>query len=143
MYVRANTPVPLWPDTAAAGDETPDPLTWLVCAAVEAADGSGEYYADDGEGYAYLDGDFVHTRVTCHVTRESVDLEFARSGRGQQRHLRTHLDIRGVARPTRVLLDGDPTDDWEHAANRLLVRLDAHDAVGHVRVDAPPTMTAV
>jgi alpha-glucosidase len=143
VYVRANTPVPLWPDTAPAADSAPHPLTWLVCAAVEAADGSGAYYADDGEGYAYLDGDFVRTRVSCHVSREGVDLEFARSGHGQQRHPRTHLDIRGVARPTHVLVDGSPTDDWEHAADRLLVRLDGRDAVSHVHVDAPPTMTAV
>ncbi|MBV9326352.1 MAG: DUF4968 domain-containing protein [Chloroflexi bacterium] len=78
MYVRANTPVPLWPDTLSAGEAAPDPLTWLVCVAIDAQDGAGEYYADDGEGYAFLNGDFVRMRLTCRVSGDSVDFEFDR-----------------------------------------------------------------
>ncbi|MBV9577390.1 MAG: alpha-glucosidase, partial [Chloroflexi bacterium] len=143
VYVRANTPVPLWPDTAYAGDALPDPLTWLVCVALDSADGAGEYYADAGEGFAFLDGDFVRTRAVCRVNSDSVDLELSDQGDGTQRHARVHFDIRGVARPTEVLLDGAPTDDWEHSADWLLVRLDGRRRVHRVHVAAAPTMTAV
>ena len=142
IYVRANTPLPLWPDTTHAGG-TPDPLTWLVCVAVEAPDGIGEYYDDDGDGYAFQDGRFVRSRVACRVTPDGVELELSSEGRGEQHHGRIQLDIRGVARPSQVLLDCRPTDDWEHSADWLLVRLRAAEGVRYVHVVAAPTMTAV
>ena len=137
VYVRANTPLPLWPVT------TPDPLTWLVCVAADAGDGAGEYYDDAGEGYAFLEGDFVRTRVACHVAADGVDLEFTHEGHGEARHGRIHLDIRGVGAPVEVLLDGTPTDDWEHSADWLLVRLDASTNLRHVHIAASPTLPTI
>ncbi|MBV9325767.1 MAG: hypothetical protein JO352_18510 [Chloroflexi bacterium] len=64
-------------------------------------------------------------------------------GDGDQRHRQTHLDIRGVARPREVLVDGVPTDDWEHSADWLLVRLDGRASIHRVHVAAGPTMAAV
>jgi hypothetical protein len=76
-------------------------LTWLVCVALDAgaasAEGVGQHYDDAGEGYAFLDGDYVRTRAACRVTSTSVELEFTREGQGEPRHTRTHLDIRGVS----------------------------------------------
>ncbi len=142
MYVRANTPLPLWPD-GAPSTTPPDVLTWLVCVAVGADAASGEHYDDEGEGYAFVEGDYVRTRAVCRVTDTTVEVEFTRDGQGQVRHARTHLDIRGVSRPRRVLVDGEPTSEWEHTADWLLVRLDAQANVRSVRVDGAPTLPTV
>jgi alpha-glucosidase len=111
IYVRANTPVPLWPET------------WLACVA-DAAEGSGELYDDAGEGYAHLDGRFSRARVTCRASETGADLVFESiGGDGRWPHTRTELDIRGLDRPGRVTLDGAQTDEWEFAGGRLTVRL--------------------
>jgi alpha-glucosidase len=111
IYVRANTPVPLQPDT------------WLVCVG-DAAEGSGELYDDDGEGYAHLDGRFTRDRVTCRASATGTEVVFeSLGGDGRWSHTRTQLDIRGLDRPARVTVDGAPVDEWEFTDGRLTVRL--------------------
>jgi alpha-glucosidase len=145
LYVRANTPVPLWPDGASvsAGGEPPDTLTWLVCVAPDSDAGVGAHYDDAGDGYAHLDGAFVRDRVTCEVAADGVDLTLSREGSGQRRQAHVQFDIRGVARPALVLMDGEPFDDWEHSADWLLIRLGAGVEAHHIHVAAPPTMAGV
>src|SRR5262249_19685203 len=57
MYVRANTPIPMWPAMLSTGERLPDPLTWLVSVG-NAEAGYGDLYADDGEGFAFRQGHF-------------------------------------------------------------------------------------
>jgi alpha-glucosidase len=111
IYVRANTPVPMSSDI------------WLVCVG-DAAEGSGELYDDDGEGYAHLDGRFTRARLTCRATETGADLTFESIG-GDARWTHTHreLDIHGLDRPTQVTIDGTQADEWEFADGRLSVRL--------------------
>jgi alpha-glucosidase len=119
IYLRANTPVPLGPET-----------TWLVHIDPNAGEASADLYEDAGEGYAYLDGHFSRTRVTCRATDAAVDFEFALAG--ESRHVATELDCRGVSRPTRITVDGSPTTDWEYADNRLVLRIGPNAERVHV-----------
>jgi alpha-glucosidase len=118
IYVRANTPVPLFSNAGVA-----DPLTWLVFIATE-AEGTGDWYDDDGEGYAHLDGRFTRARLTCRPVTPGADIVFESiGGDGQWRHTRMELDIRGLDRPARITLDGIQTEEWTYADGRLLVRV--------------------
>src|SRR5262249_56276004 len=59
VYVRANTPVPMWPPLEYEAQHAPDPLTWLVCLAPAPAEaGSGEGDDDAGDGYGVEQGGF-------------------------------------------------------------------------------------
>ena len=138
LYIKANTPVPLWASTPNAVAPPPEPLTWLILVAADADDGSGDMYDDDGDGYAHERGRFTRERVTCHASADEVDLRFEpRGGDGQWRHQRVELDVRGVKRPTGVEVDSRPTNAWVHADGRLVVQLER--PVQHVRI----TMNAV
>jgi len=122
IYVRANTPIPLWPEMAHDGERPPDPLTWLVFVAT-ADDGSAELYEDDGEGYAYERGVFARTRVHCSVAND-VEVRFeAVEGSFASASETLEVDLRGLERPTQVLIDDSATQAWDHADGRLTVRL--------------------
>ncbi|HLZ31312.1 MAG TPA: TIM-barrel domain-containing protein [Chloroflexota bacterium] len=123
IYVRANTPVPLWPPMAYDGEAAADPLTWLVCAAAADA-GQAAMYEDGGDGYAFEQGRFGRTEVTCRVAAGSIAVEFGHQTGAFDPHRQTvELDVRGVARPVQVLVDGVATTTWEHADRRLTLRL--------------------
>jgi alpha-glucosidase len=124
IYVRANTPVPLWPATAYDGQNPVDPLTWLVCVAPESA-GSGELYEDAGDGYAFERGEFLRTRLTV-TTDENVILQFgAFEGSADPRHARVELDLRGLPPPEEVRVDSTVSAAWNYVDGRLLIRLSA------------------
>jgi alpha-glucosidase len=119
IYLRANTAVPLGPE-----------LTWLLHVDPDAAEATSDLYEDDGEGYAFLDGHFSRTRLTCRAAEGAIDFEF--DAVGEVRHAQTELECRGISRPTRVEIDGTPTADWDHADGRLRVRLTAKARVVQV-----------
>jgi alpha-glucosidase len=139
LYVRANTGVPMSPAMAHTGERAPDPLSWLVCATPEAEAGSGELYDDAGEGFAFEDGAYVRSRLSCRATDTGVELEFAPpQGNFASRHSRLELDVRGFECPTRVLVDGADSAAWDHSPGRLLVQVDP--GTRFVRIAAAPTM---
>jgi alpha-glucosidase len=126
VYVRANTPIPMWPVMSHVGERAPDPLTWLVYAAPAPADpGVGELYTDSGDGYAFEQGEFSRTRVTCEMTASTLKLEFAPlEGSFRPLHDTVELEIRGLRdAPAEVQVDGSPFTDWTFTNNRLQVRL--------------------
>jgi alpha-glucosidase len=122
IYVRANTPVPLWP-ASFGGTGAGDPLTWLVFVAAADA-GQAELYEDSGDGYAFEQGQFGRTQLRCQVGAGSIRISLgAQAGSFDPQRLLVELDVRGVERPGRVLVDGVVTDAWAHADNRLQIRL--------------------
>jgi alpha-glucosidase len=122
LYVRANTPLPLWPAMVFDGERAPDPLTWLVHLGPGAA-GRGELYEDAGDGYAHEAGEFARTVVRC-ATGESIVLDFEpRAGTFRPPRAGVELDVRGLERPSRVRVDGQDISDWQHDGQRLLLRL--------------------
>lgn len=123
LYVRANTPVPLWPAMSYDGERAPDPLTWLVHVADGAAAGSFTLYEDAGEGYGYLQGEFSRSRATCSVSGSRIELRLdAAAGAYRAERDRVELEIGGVTSPRTVLVDSRD-GDWEHDGTRLLVRV--------------------
>jgi hypothetical protein len=104
------------------GERRPDPLTWLVFVAT-ADDGSAELYEDEGEGYAYERGVFARTRVRCSTTTD-IELRFeAVEGSFASASETVEVELRGVRRPTQILIDDSATQTWDYADGRVTVRL--------------------
>ena len=121
IYVRANTPIPLWPEMAYDGERQPDPLTWLVFV-VPSGEGSAELYEDEGDGYGYERGSYARTQVRCSTASE-VELIFDAPEGGFAPPSQTlEVDLRGLERPSEVTLDGSATRAWDYADGRLTVR---------------------
>jgi alpha-glucosidase len=133
FYVRANTPIPMWPARQYDGEDDPDPLTWLVCTA-SADDGAFTLYEDAGEGYAYQQGEFSRVRATCRTGASGVvEVQLDEpSGLFATPRQRVQIDVRGVARPSAVLVNGQPSTDWQQEDMHLLVRLPASRAAQHI-----------
>jgi alpha-glucosidase len=114
VYVRANTPIPLWPALSHTG-EGADPLTWLVHVAAGAPSGSGALYEDAGDGYGPSARRFVEASaapdgaVTVRMSERTGAFEPPRRG--------VRLELRGIAvidfeesREARVIERETPND---------------------------------
>ena len=126
VFARANTPIP-----TQAG--------WLVHVA-NGPEGTGDVYEDEGDGYAFLGGEFSRTRVICRVSSGTIELDLATEGDTRYAGTATALDLRGVARPTRVLVDGVQHGEWQYADGRLQL---GADKPRRVTIATTPTMDAV
>jgi alpha-glucosidase len=119
LYVRANVPLPLGPSTLHDGDPARAELTWLVCAAPAEA-GQFTLYEDAGDGY----GAFSRTAVSCRTDAVGVHIELsAPDGSYAVARNEVELDIRGIQRPARVMVNGKSVDDWQHGERGLTLRL--------------------
>ena len=135
IYVRANTPVPLWPALAHDADRAADPLTWLVFAAA-GGQGNGVLFDDAGDGYGFERGEYARHSVRCQ-SDASLELQFEpQTGEFVSHHRTIELDIRGLDRPSQVTVDGQPVTTWEFSERRLLVRLPASRAARSVTIQA-------
>lgn len=124
LYVRANSPVPLWPEMTHDGELPPDPLTWLVFSVPGAEDGAGELYEDAGDGFAHVHGQFARTRVRCRATSLQIDVDVEpRIGAFDSLSRTIELDVRGPGAMESVTLDGQPHTDWDQRETRVRVRL--------------------
>jgi alpha-glucosidase len=123
IYVRANTPLPLWPALEHDSPERADPLTWLVFVA-DADDGTASVYDDAGEGFTFENGDFARFTLTCSAG-SSITLQLGpKEGSFTPHHSTMEFDIRGAAaRPTQITANGVAINDWEYTDTRLLIRL--------------------
>jgi alpha-glucosidase len=136
VYVRANTPVPMWPAMLHERQRPADPLTWLICLA-DAEPGHFEVFEDAGEGFGFERGEVSRTRVTCHVTAESIEVRIgARVGAFEPTRRSVELELRGVLAPESVVIDGSASTAWEHADQRLVVQLTESAAERVVEVRA-------
>ena len=105
---------------------------------VTAADaGHAALYEDSGDGYEFEQGQFGRTEVQCRVAAGSITLEFgAQAGAFDPQRQSVELDVRGVQRPTQVLVDGSAVDGWEHADGRVLLKLPWTRAARSVEIRA-------
>ena len=109
IYVRANTPLPMWPPLEYESQHLPDPLTWLICLAPAPAEaGSGEWYDDAGDGYGFEQGEFARMRARCSPVVDGYSIELdAREGDWQPLHRHVEVELRGLAQaPRTVTVDG-------------------------------------
>jgi alpha-glucosidase len=137
IYVRANTPVPLWP---AALNNTPrlaDQLTWLIFVA-PGAEGSATLFDDAGDGYGFERGEYARHSVRC-LSDTTIELRFeALTGEFDAGYRTVELDVRGLDRPGQVSLDGQAVTTWEFSDDRLLVTLPASRAARTVQITGRP-----
>jgi alpha-glucosidase len=138
IYVRANTPVPLWPAMAHDAERPADPLTLLVFVASGSA-GHAELYEDAGDGYDYERGAYARTHVSCSGG-EVVEVHFeAQTGGYEPQHKTVELDVLGVERPSHVQVDGHTLETWDFTDGRLLVKLPASSAARTVSIKSRPS----
>ena len=136
LYVRANTPLPLWPALAHTG-EAPDPLTLRIACAPGAPPGHATHYEDEGEGFAHEEGVYARRRLDCEVAGDgAVRVRIgAREGAGRAPRARLLVELRGVeSAPARVLVDGAEHAAWAHDDGILTVTLPERDAERTVEV---------
>jgi alpha-glucosidase len=105
VYLRANTAVPLWPESNHTG-ESKDPLTLLIYP----AEGSGEsaLYEDAGDGYEHESGGYARRKVECRRSGGTVTVSLSeREGGYEPPRQNVRLELRGLEGPPEaVLLDG-------------------------------------
>ncbi|MBI3967643.1 MAG: glycoside hydrolase family 31 protein [Chloroflexi bacterium] len=122
MYVRANQPIPLWPEMRYVGERRPDPLTLLIFPA--AGSGALDFYLDSGDGYEHERGAYLRRRVTCETTATTVRVRLgAREGDFEPPWATVELDLRGLAtRPVEVRINEEVVFDWRHESGSTVVR---------------------
>ncbi|TCJ18292.1 DUF5110 domain-containing protein [Rubrobacter taiwanensis] len=129
VYVKANTPVPLWPESGHTG-EGKDPLTLFAYP----SEGRGEFtlYEDAGDGYEHESGVYARRRVECEAGDGTVTVRLGeRAGGYEPPRERVRLELRALeSRPRSVTLDGGDAD-WEYGEETLTVEL-PEDAAEHV-----------
>jgi alpha-glucosidase len=130
VYVKANTPIPMWPVLNFDGERAPDPLTWLIHVA-NADAGEFTAYEDAGEGYDYQQGEFCRMRAECRVDSKRVEVRLeAPEGQYVAPRSQIEVELRGVGEPQAVTVDDQAARDAAREGSRLLVRLGAGE--GHV-----------
>ncbi|HEY8490144.1 MAG TPA: TIM-barrel domain-containing protein [Dehalococcoidia bacterium] len=122
VYVRASTPLPLWPEMAYVGQRPPDPLTLLAFP----AEGRGalSLYEDAGDGYEHERGVYARREVTCEGAGDRVTVRLGqRQGSFVPERETVVLELRGLAAPPAdVRANGAPAA-WRYEEGRLLVTL--------------------
>ena len=110
VFVRGDAPVPLWPAMNYVGERPADPLTLLIYPA--GGRGALELYEDAGDGYAYLQGEYARTRVTCRSDDAGIIVEIgAREGSFVPERTRVVVELRGLEKaPSQVLVGGNPAE---------------------------------
>jgi alpha-glucosidase len=137
IYVRANTPVPLWPAMVHDAERPADPLTWLVFVAA-GSPGSGALFDDAGDGYGYERGEYARHAVRCQ-TDSGIELQFAaHTGEFKSNNGTVELDVRGLDRPSQVTVDGQVVETWDFTDGRLLVTLPSSSAARTVTIAGSP-----
>lgn len=133
IYVKADTPIPLWPAMCHTGERAADPLTLLICAGGGA--GQSTLYEDAGDGHAHEQGEYARTRFKCETNSSGVVLHISqREGGWQPPRKSIEVEIRGLnTLPVVARVDGEVTDDWRAENGTVLLRLP--DRRGEQRID--------
>jgi alpha-glucosidase len=123
VYLKANTPLPMGPDAAHAGESATGPLTVLVHPATGAAPGSTTLYEDAGDGFGYENGDYARREVSCEASGDRVAVRFgAREGSFVPRRETILLELRGVGPARGVSVNGEDAGS-SSTENGLVVTL--------------------
>ena len=133
LYVRAGAIVPTWPDMDYVGQVPLDTLGLHVYPpAVDAAQSTFTLYEDDGETFAYLEGEVACTRISCERTESEIVVTIQpRQGSYQrmpaERSYEVHLHIptppAGVWVNDRSVARGEGASSWRYDEDARAVRL--------------------
>jgi alpha-D-xyloside xylohydrolase len=115
LYVRAGSVVPVGPDVQYAAEKPGAPLTLLV---FTGADGSFDYYEDDGVTYGYERGEFARIPMRYDAAKGVLNIG-ARSGSYQgmpeKRTLRVRWIRDGAKAPAELDAAADATVEYSGA----------------------------
>jgi alpha-D-xyloside xylohydrolase len=101
LYVRAGSILPIWPDVQYSGENPGGDITLFV---YTGADGSAEFYEDDGVSYAYHDGRF--SRIPMYYDDTSGTLTIgARVGQFDGMPMTRRFNVRWISGPTTSATD--------------------------------------
>lgn len=137
IYVKANTPIPLWPEMNHVGEKPADPLTLLVHPAEDAAAGETALYEDAGEGFGYERGEYARHTVACDTGQGSITVRLSeREGSFTPERGSVVLELRSVAdNPTGVTVNGEEASfDHDSSASTLRITLAESAAATTVEV---------
>lgn len=113
VFVKANTPIPLWPPMNYVGERSPDPLSFLVFP----AEGKGALtlYEDAGEGFEHETGLYARREVSCEGSGERVRVRFAsRQGRFVPPRGGMQLELRGFRSAPAEVQVSSGAAQWQH-----------------------------
>jgi alpha-glucosidase len=107
LYVRANVPIPLWPDMNYVGERPADPLRLQVFPST--GQGAFTLYEDKGNGYDYRRGIYSRRRITCETSDSRVLVRIeAREGAYVPERDHVLLELRGLqSDPQDVRVNGE------------------------------------
>ncbi len=137
VYARAGAIVPMQPLVQHTGQTPKGPLELQVYLPdANAEDCRGALYQDDGESFAYRDGEALRIAYACEATARS----FVLASRVEQAGYTpwwtsTRVTLFGVARrPASITLDGDAVRGWRHDAKAATVTIDVSGAARDWRI---------
>jgi alpha-D-xyloside xylohydrolase len=115
LYVRAGSIVPTGPDVQYTGEKLKAPITLLV---FTGADGSFDYYEDDGVSYGYERGEFARIPLRFDSAKGTLTIG-ARSGSypgmAEQRTIKVRWIKAGGKAPSDLDAAADATVEYKGA----------------------------
>jgi alpha-glucosidase len=125
IYLKANTPVPLWPEMNHVSEKPADPLTILLYP----SEGSGEsvLYEDAGNGFGYERGEYTRRHVVCEVSGDEISLRLVeREGSFVPERSSVRLELGSLTVcPKNVSVNGGGADwCYEEADRKVVVSLE-------------------
>ncbi|MHB1415087.1 MAG: glycoside hydrolase family 31 protein [Chloroflexota bacterium] len=125
LYVKANSPVPLWPEMNYVGERPADPLNILVYPTE--GEGACTLYEDAGDGYEHERGVYAKRRIACRDNGDAVSIEIGpQEGSFRPERTRVRLELRGFTQPpAKVTVDGSLLTDWHMDGSTLIVTMPA------------------
>lgn len=120
LFVRAGAIIPLFPARAHTGLL---PANTLHLRAYVADKGEGSFYWDTGDGYAYLEGEFIELRLEQQLQDRSWQLRIQREGNYAPAIDEIALKVYGLPfAPKSVQADGNALD-WNQELHALELRV--------------------
>jgi len=107
LYVRAGSIVPVGPDIQYTGDKPGAPITLFV---FTGADGSFDYYEDDGVSYGYEHGEYARIPVRYDAATNTLTIG-ARSGSYKGMPEKRTFHVRWIRQGTKAPADLDAAAD--------------------------------
>ena len=113
VFVRAGSIVPEQPLVESTDEKPQGPLTLRVYPpSMPGKDCSGSLYLDDGESFAFRNGDFLRVEFTCHATAQGLSVQLLpHLGSFAPWWKVVSIDVYGASRPASgasVVIDGAP-----------------------------------
>jgi alpha-glucosidase len=108
VYLKANTPLPMGPDTAHTGEGKTGQLTVRVHPAAGAAPGTTALYEDAGDDFGYETGEFARREVSCEASGGRIFVRFGeREGSFVPQRETVLLELRGVESARSISVNGE------------------------------------